>query len=232
MDESELRRIGHMTELEHRFWAKVKIIDDEDSCWPWTKGMHPEGYGIFQWTPPGETKSRASYASRVALYLVTGILPVVACHTCDNRPCCRPKHLYDGTHQSNGADKALRGRGRGKPNQRGEANDFAVLTDAIVIDARRRSKAGEAQHRIAALYGVERATLACAIRGQTWSHLDAAEAPHIRRRGGGTQLTDDEVRAIRTEVAESDMKTVAARRGMNYHTVRAIASRRRWTHVD
>jgi hypothetical protein len=232
MDELELRQIKHMTELEHRFWAKVEIVDDEDSCWPWTKGMHPEGYGVFQWTPPGESKNRTNSASRVALYLATGILPVVACHTCDNRPCCRPKHLYDGTHQTNGADKAARGRARGKTDQRGEANDSAVLTDAIVIEARRRSKAGETQRAIAASHGVGQATLAYAIQGKTWSHLDEVEAPHVRRKGGGSHLTEDDIRAIRAEALEHDMKTIAARRGMKYHTVHAIVSRRSWAHVE
>jgi hypothetical protein len=232
MDEVELRRIAQMTELEHRFWAKVEIVDDEDSCWPWTRGVHPEGYGIFQWTPPGETKSRASYASRVALYLVTGVLPVVACHTCDNRPCCRPKHLYDGTHQTNGADKAARGRGCGKPDQHGQNNDSAVLTDAIVVEARRRSKAGETQRAIAESLGFRQPTLAYAIQGKTWSHLDTIEAPHVRRKGGGSRLTEDDVRAIRAEALEHDLKTIAEQHGMKYHTVHAIVSRRSWAHLD
>lgn len=180
MDEVELRRIGHMTELEHRFWAKVEIVDDEDSCWPWARGMHPEGYGIFQWTPPGETKSRASYASRVALYLVTGVLPVVACHTCDNRPCCRPKHLYDGTHQSNGADKAARKRGRTR-EQGGELNRIAVLSDEVVLTARRRVRAGEVLRAVAEEFEVKPATLNYAVVGTTWKHLDGIEPP-VRRR--------------------------------------------------
>jgi hypothetical protein len=240
MDENELRRITHMTPLEHRFWAKVKIVDDEDSCWLWNAGVHPEGYGIFQWTPPGETKSRANAASRVALYLSTGILPVLACHTCDNRPCCRPKHLYDGTHQTNGADKAVRGRGRGKPNQRGEANDYAVLTDAIVIDARRRSKSGETQRSIAASYGIGQPTVACAIQGKTWSHLDEIEPPHVRAQGGGSRLAEQNVRAIRAEYAAAETRqergevtrALAKHYGLTSANIYAIVSRRSWKHVE
>lgn len=162
-----------------------------------------------------------------------GEIPDHARHTCDNPPCCRPKHLINGTHADNMADKKARGRGRTRSNQRGEANDSAVLTDAIVIDARRRSKAGETQKSIAARYGVEIAVLGYAIRGQTWTHLDVVETPHVRRAGGGTHLTEDTVRAIRRErEAGATYYALGPKYDMAPSNIRAICLRKSWAHVE
>jgi hypothetical protein len=226
MNEKQLRAWAHTTPLEARFWSKVKIIDDDDSCWEFDGAHHPDGYGQFQWTPPGETKRRAVNASRVALYLATGKMPTIACHNCDNPPCCRPSHLYDGTHKTNGADKAARGRAPGKSNQRGEANDSATLTDAIVTEARRLGHQGVQQTAIAQQLGIERATLSYAITGKTWSHLNEV-APPVAPNRGGSKLTDDDVRTIRAEVAAGvPQKDLAARFNTSRATISNIVKRK------
>lgn len=56
--------------------------------------------------------TRAIPASR-AVFLVSGITLTSAdyvCHTCDNRICCNPAHLYVGTAASNTRDMMVRGR--------------------------------------------------------------------------------------------------------------------------
>lgn len=223
-------------DLAARFWSKVDQSGGPDACWPWIKGRRPEpqNYGRFKWVDPTSGRQESINASRVAFYLVHGYLPKVACHTCDNPPCCNPypKHIYDGTHATNGADKAAHGRGRGKPNQRGEDNTSAILTDAVVLDARRSSKAGETQKSIAARYGVQIAVLGYAIRGQTWTHLDEIEAPFVRRIGGATRLTEDTIRAIRRErEAGATYYALGPKYDMTPSNVRAICLRKSWAHV-
>jgi hypothetical protein len=172
--------------LEERFWSKVhKGLRDD--CWEWTRHRHVKwGYGHFRWKNPVTGRSEIVNAHRVAFYLTFGYLPEMGCHTCDNPPCCNPVHIYDGDAVTNGADKAARGRGRGKGDrQRGEANDFSVLTDAMVIEARRRVNKGEFQKDVAADLGVQRPTLGYALTGKTWSHLnDIAPpiTPRLKRR--------------------------------------------------
>lgn len=176
-----------LTELELRFWTKVIIKNDPDACWLWdgarrtTKG---EEYGIFRLEGNGrDSNGGVVGAHRVALMLTNGgKLPIVGRHTCDTPPCCRPKHLLDGTHLDNMRDRQERGRYGCKPNQRGEANDSAVLTDAIVLDARRRARAGETVTDIAAALGLGRPTLSYAVNGTTWKHLDGIEPPVSRKR--------------------------------------------------
>lgn len=90
-------------EEQARFWAKV---DKSSDCWVWTGTHSANHYGVFfLW-------GRRYYAHRVAYELAKGPLKPgrLACHTCDNPPCCNPEHLYEGTPASNIADSILRER--------------------------------------------------------------------------------------------------------------------------
>lgn len=164
--------------LEERFWSKVDRRDPNE-CWEWTRSRHVKwGYGQFKWKNPYTGARQVMHASRVAFWLIHGYLPEMVCHHCDNPACCNPQCLYAGDAVTNGADKAARGRGRGKGDrQRGEANDYAVLTEAMVIEARRRVRAGESQTAVAADLGVQRPTLSYALTGKTWSHLNDIAPP-------------------------------------------------------
>lgn len=229
-----------LTELEVRFWSKVDIVDDDDSCWPWKGTRRPvkgQEYGLFRLENDrhSEKKNGTIGAHRMAFVLANGgDLPDHARHTCDNPPCCRPKHLLDGSHADNMRDRKERGRYGGwtRKEQRGEANDSAVLTDAIVLEARRRYRDGEPQPVIADALGVDRAALGYAIRGATWQHLDEVEAPVPGRRKG-SRLTDQDIRSIRRRAADGEpMKDIATELGMSYHNILAIVRRRSWKHVD
>lgn len=164
--------------LEERFWSKVRRGLREE-CWEWTRHRHVKwNYGHFRWRNPINGKNEVINAHRVAFYLTFGYLPEMGCHTCDNPPCCNPVHIYDGDAATNGADKANRKRARGKGDrQRGEANDYAVLTEVIVIEARRRVREGESQTSVATDLGVQRPTLSYALTGKTWSHLNDTAPP-------------------------------------------------------
>ena len=86
-----------------RFWAKAfKSIDE---CWYWTGSVKGKGYGQFWY------EGRSTRAHRVAWLLTHGKIPKGkhVLHTCDNRQCVNPAHLYLGTNKDNCRDKALRG---------------------------------------------------------------------------------------------------------------------------
>jgi hypothetical protein len=105
-------------DLAQRFWPHVDRSGGPTACWPWTGSRRKkvgEEYGRFKWTNPVSGVVESVNAARVAFYLTHGHLPVVACHDCDNPPCCNPfeGHVCDGTHATNGEDKAVRGRARG-----------------------------------------------------------------------------------------------------------------------
>jgi plasmid maintenance system antidote protein VapI len=183
MDEAQLRTISQMTALEHRFWAKVTIIDDDDSCWLWTAFRHEDSRsggdwvdarGMFGWNHPLTSKKKSEYAPRVSFYLINGYLPECVCHTCDNPPCVRPSHLFAGTHLDNNRDRHAKGRSRGGFSSelvRGSSNTQAVLTEDQVLQIRNLSASGMTDTAIATQFGVNRASITYIVQGKTWTHV-------------------------------------------------------------
>lgn len=97
-----------------RFWSKVQIGNPQE-CWPWIAHHRTKsGYGVICLMPPGGKTNYRSH--RVAFHLATGQDPLdlYVCHSCDNRLCCNPAHLWLGTNQDNQVDSVLKGRSRAK----------------------------------------------------------------------------------------------------------------------
>lgn len=96
--------------LEDRFWTKVRVVDDETSCWEWLSAKNYGGYGKI--ALGGSTHAWA-LAHRVSLEIATGhAIPegLSVCHSCDNPGCVRPNHLWLGTHTENMYDMCSKGR--------------------------------------------------------------------------------------------------------------------------
>lgn len=85
-------------------------------CWLWLGALNNRGYGVFARSAYGHA-GQVTYAHRFSLARQLGELPEGACalHTCDNRACVNPDHLYPGSKKDNTADMLRRGRARGWP---------------------------------------------------------------------------------------------------------------------
>jgi hypothetical protein len=148
-----------------RFWSKVDRSGGPDACWPYMAGGG--SYGSF-WD--GE-KSVGAHA--FAFFLDRGCYPAgCACHNCpngDNRRCCNPAHLWDGTIQENNEDRDRKG---GANQPRGERNAAARMTATKVIDARIRfERGGVTMRALAREHGISLAAIQKILKRETWAHV-------------------------------------------------------------
>jgi hypothetical protein len=86
------------------FMLKVRV---GPGCWEWQGTRMHNGYGqVGRGKPFGRLP-----AHRWAFYLAHGRMPEGdACHSCDNRLCVRPSHIFEGTRSDNMRDAARKGR--------------------------------------------------------------------------------------------------------------------------
>lgn len=87
-----------------RLWSRIN--KQPGGCWEWTGKRQPQGYGQMQ------INGKTLYAHRLVFEDTFGSIEAgkLICHHCDNPPCCRPDHLFMGTHQDNTNDRMAKGR--------------------------------------------------------------------------------------------------------------------------
>lgn len=168
-----------------RFWEKVDRSGGADACWPWLgrrhgqKGYH---YGRFRITLAG--KRQWFNANRIALYLHLGYDPgdSLACHSCDNPPCCNGNHLNPGTPLSNSTEAMERGRlASGDKNAlrrhpelaiKGTAHHRALLSDKNVVEIRHLYAVGGTSYaKLGRRFNVAETTIGHIVTRITWKHI-------------------------------------------------------------
>jgi hypothetical protein len=141
-----------------RFWSYVDNSGGRAACWPWQRSFGPNGYGqIGVW-------GRMYRAHRLAWMLTFGDIPEGLCilHSCDNRACCNPEHLFGGTPADNTTDMIR--KGRHKPARR-------KLTEAQVWEIRHRHQSGEQGKVIARDFGISQSLVSNIIHGLRYGEI-------------------------------------------------------------
>jgi len=153
---------------ETDFWSRVQV-GEPDECWPWEGSRFQNGYGAVKY------QGRQWKAHRLAYHLCHGEIADSILHTCDNRPCCNPLHLWDGTALENQQDMTAKGRGRvGVKNGMYTHPNKLSYEDVVAIHA---LKGKLTQDQIADLFGITQSMVSAIQRGARWRIITEIELP-------------------------------------------------------
>lgn len=152
-----------------RFWARV-IKSPVNGCWSW-EGEVIGGYGRMYFD------NRTRLAHVISWYLFSGSWPKAGqliCHTCDNRLCTNPAHLYLGNYKTNTRDRMMRQR-----CAVGDRNGRAALTSEQVEQIRSKYTTEDNFEAIAREYGITGASVSNILNRKTWKHLTTKENNNV-----------------------------------------------------
>lgn len=231
---TELEEAYHVIERE-RFWSKVNLNGPihpvlGTRCWLWEAAHQQRSeYGVFRLrgtnTPAGKAALTLS-----GIEVIEGLL---ICHRCDNPPCVRPEHLFQGTDQDNSDDKVSKGR-----SCHGESHPKALLTEVEARGIIAAHLDGARGKDIALRYGVSASTVGAILTGKQWRHLTKGvsvsrgkgkgEASHVAKL---TEAVVLDIKRRHTAGTLGNLSQLARELGVNRHAIYAILDGRTWTHV-
>lgn len=168
---------GKRGTLEDRFWSKVDRRSAVE-CWPWLGSLGNHGYGQIS---RGGQFGGMMTAHRLSFELANGPIPagLFACHTCDNKWCVNPGHLFAGTALDNNRDAITKGRAAATSATRhcGESHGRAKLS-ALHVSAIRRSPTPA--KLIAPKFNMSKSQIWRIRRGDGWKFTNDKECTHVR----------------------------------------------------
>lgn len=141
-----------------------RAIIQASGCWEYSGCKNEHGYGVLTYRNVPRTTHRIAYD------LCIGDIPdgMFVLHTCDNRACCNPEHLFLGTQKDNMDDMRLKGR-EAKPI--GSNNGRAKLKDEDIPLIREKLALGINCSDLATEYSVGWSTINRVKQGTHWRHI-------------------------------------------------------------
>lgn len=140
-------------------------IKKTETCWLWQGSFGSHGYGQYM------LQGKQQLVHRIMHELYKGQVPKghYVMHSCDNRGCVNPDHLWTGTPSQNTQDALDKNR-----MLKGELNGQSKLTAQEVIEIRDLACCGLfTQEAIARAYKVRRPLISKIKLGNRWTHLQS-----------------------------------------------------------
>lgn len=111
------------------------------------------------------------HAVRASWLIHMGEIPMgmIVCHTCDNRQCTNPDHLWLGTHKENTQDKIKKGRSN---TPKGEQLKVSKINAEQVLEIRKHLENRLTCSEIGRQYGISRKIISRIKNGETWKHVE------------------------------------------------------------
>lgn len=135
-----------------------KKVIRQQGCWEWDGAINSCGY----------TSMKGKQGHRVSWEIYRGPIPqdLYVLHTCDNRRCTNPDHLFLGTNDDNMKDMVVKGRGRSCP---GDTSPNAKLTQKQAEEIRvEYNNSRVSQQAIADRFNVSQRVISLIVRGITY----------------------------------------------------------------
>lgn len=201
-----------------------------EGCWIWQGNINVGGYGKF---------GSRSAASRLAYQYYKGEIPkgLQVCHSCDNRLCVNPDHLWLGTIGDNMRDKTEKNR-----QAKGSKIGSSILNEDQVLQIRKMRIAGHEYQSIADEFQIQWDLARKVCKNVVWKHVDLGQeskrVKQVRKfvqgsSSGMAKLDEDKVKQIKELLRQKKRtKDIANLYGINPSTVCDIKQFRTWKHVE
>lgn len=180
-------QINNTSGLKEAFYSRIVDCSSEGSCWEWSGTLTNWGYGRIVFKYHLESAHRFSYRLHTGEEIPKGLC---VCHSCDNKKCVNPAHLWLGTTQENTKDRNQKNRvSKGlkhslatrKKTPVGERNASAKLTAQNVLEIVDMRQNKVPYKTIAERFGVSIGCLEGIMWGYNWTHV--TKFPKKEKRG-------------------------------------------------